>query len=73
MDKGWRTWKGLTEEKLLAELEINAQKRERIRRETVMKKKKSEVRYDVSGPEVMIDFCRMRDFFFFFFFPRQLQ
>lgn len=37
MDKRWRTRKGLTEEKLLAELEINAQKTERIRQ---IKKKK---------------------------------
>ncbi len=38
MDERWRTRKGLTEEKLSAELEINAQKRDRARRKTVRKK-----------------------------------
>lgn len=66
MDKRWRTRKGLTEEKLLAELEINAQKTERIRQ--IKKKKKSVVRYDTSEPGVMIDFSSL-----FFFFLKQLQ
>lgn len=60
MDKRWRTRKGLTEERLLAELEINAQKRERIRQ-----MKKSAVRYAISEPEVMIDFSRITDVCFF--------
>lgn len=63
MNNGWESWrtrKGLTEEKLLAELEINAQKRERIRQRW---KKICGVLYDTSEPKVMIDFCRIRGVF----------
>ena len=62
MDKRWRMRKGLTEENLLAELEINVRRRKKQR----WKKKKSRVCYDVLQPEVMIYFSKFREVSLFF-------
>lgn len=56
MEERWRTRKGLAEEKLL---EINAQKREGIKKEM----KNFVVCYDTSESAAMIDFYRIRGAF----------